>query len=200
MCGIFCSFSKDKLIELAKLNSYRGEHSYSVYNTDTLELKKDFGSFDATKISSGHSICHVQAPTTTEKTYDNIHPSEVDGTYMWHNGIIKEFSITELQKNLSTDEKWDTKLLHESFLINYESLSTINGSFACVCIENGSIYVFRNEISPLFIDENLNISSVKFDGAVSLDPNVVFELDLKAKKLINTGLKFKTLENPYFFG
>ena len=200
MCGIFASFSIDKLNELSKLNSYRGSHSFSVFNCDSGELYKDFGAFNPSTLNNGYNICHVQAPTTSEKSIDNIHPSTIENTHLWHNGIIKDFSIDELNHIFNTNEKWDTKLLHYIMIQDFTILSKVNGSFACVYYNQGKVFVFRNEISPIFYDSDLNISSVKFDGSMSLPANVIFELDINNKELIRTANTFSTLENPYFFG
>lgn len=200
MCGIFASFDNDKLNELAKLNSYRGSHSFSVFNHSTGYLHKDFGLFDITKAPIGYNICHVQAPTTSERSIENIHPSEIHGTYLWHNGIIKDMSISELNSFFCSTERWDTKLLHYAMQADYNILSKINGSFACVYVSQGRIFIFRNEITPLFVDSDLNISSVKFEGSTQLPPNMIYELELNKKELLSTGNSFTTLENPYFFG
>ena len=60
-----------------------------------------------------------------------------------------------------------------------------------------SLQLFRNEISPMFIDEDHNISSTKFEGSKPLEPNVIWEFH-PGKTLIGIGY-FKTVENPYFF-
>ena len=49
----------------------------------------------------------------------------------------------------------------------------------------------------MFIDEDHNISSTKFEGSKSLEPNVIWEFN-PGKTLIGIGY-FKTVENPYFF-
>jgi hypothetical protein len=55
MCAIVGSFDKDKLIELIKLNSYRGSHSFSVTMLDSIRIRvveKAFGEVDIDKISN----------------------------------------------------------------------------------------------------------------------------------------------------
>jgi hypothetical protein len=64
--------------------------------------------------------------------------------------------------------------------------------------ETLSLYLFRNEISPMFIDKQMNISSTKFEDSEETCPNVVFRMDLNYNNLINVG-EFKTAENPYYF-
>ena len=66
-----------------------------------------------------------------------------------------------MQEGLQSKEQWDTGLMHD-WLINKKSLDYIDGTFACLRYKNGKLYIFRNEISPLFIDDELNISSTKF--------------------------------------
>jgi hypothetical protein len=164
---------------------------------------RGFGSFNIyLSIREGYKICHVQAPTTEARDESNIHPAEINGRRLWHNGIVKDFDVKRLQEKHSTNEAWDTKLILLELLEDnwLENLSEINGSFACIFQENDVIYVFRNEISPLFYDSDLNISSVRFEGSNSLPPNRVFILDLKNRALVDPGFEFSTKENPYYFG
>ena len=73
MCGISASLNKDKFIELMKLNSYRGNFSYSVMvfdyiNKKILYLNKSFGEFDEKIIENlnyenVYYIGHQQSPT-----------------------------------------------------------------------------------------------------------------------------------------
>lgn len=203
MCGIFCSFDKKRINDLRELNSYRGSHSYSVYLVGGV-IYKAMGDMNMDMVpESGYKICHVQAPTTEARSIDSVHPATKNGYMMlWHNGIIKNFDVERLQKKQGTSIQWDTALLldeldSDEWLAN---LSEVNGSFACVFYDGGEVYVFRNEISPLFYDDELNISSVKFDGSRSLPPNKVFMLDLKQKCLVDMDFEFTTKENPYYFG
>jgi asparagine synthetase B (glutamine-hydrolysing) len=202
MCGIFCSFERDKLIELSKLNSYRGSHSFSFTRFGDEPIRR-FGKFDVSLADQvGYKICHVQAPTTEVRDASSIHPAELYGRRLWHNGIVKDFDVKRLQKKHNTEEAWDTKLILLELLEDdwLKNLSEINGSFACVFQEGDMLYVFRNEISPLFYDYDLNISSVRFEGSFSLPPNKVFILDLENRELLETEFEFSTKENPYYFG
>lgn len=199
MCAIIGSFDKVTLAELYKLNSYRGELSYSVCSfkqngkLDVGVLMQGEGKMPDTLIfrypseTGDFYIAHSQAPTTETK---NIHPAANDAALLWHNGIIKQKTISE--------GTWDTAWLLEQILdYGWSVLSRIDGTFACVMYNENSLYVFRNEISPLFIDDNLNISSTRFNGGESLEPNKVFKLDLiKKKKYIEA--EFETKENPYY--
>lgn len=201
MCGIFCSFDKKKIDELRRLNSYRGSHSYSVFAVVNEFVFRAMGDMDMSMVpETGYKVCHVQAPTTDARSIDSVHPATKNGCMLWHNGIIKNFDVARLQKKQGTTIQWDTALLLEELDSDnwLSNLSEINGSFACVFYDGEEIYVFRNEISPLFYDDELNISSVKFEGSRSLPPNKVFMLDFKQKCLIDMDFNFTTKENPYY--
>lgn len=224
MCAIVGSFSKDKLKELIELNSYRGNHSYSLTEYDPIkkeigQVYRDFGEVNYSLLDSldegMYYIAHTQAPTTQAKGHNNIHPSVLNyhwlgilggQSLLWHNGIIKENCIKEMQSKLNTTEKWDTKLLHEWRRRGY-SLNEIDGTFSCLFYYeksnedltfSGDLYLFRNEISPMFMDNNMNLSSTKFIGSYSTLPNKVLKLDFE-----NQGYEvieeFETKENPYYF-
>ena len=207
MCGIVASFNKEKLIELYKINAYRGElsHSISIYNPieKTIIINRYSDKIDFNRIiinKNEYCIIHSQAPTT-KKDNLNIHPAQYYDTFLWHNGIIKDFEVTRLRDKYNIDTLWDTELLlQELNSVDYlNNLSTINGSFAGIFFDSKKeLYVFRNEIAPLFVDSNMNISSTRFDNTTILKPNIFFKLDLESKTLIETG-KFETLENPYNF-
>lgn len=203
MCAIIGSFDKSKLKELYNLNAYRGALSYSVAsfnlksskpeNTELELLFKDDGAMPDSLIDNIPStdgaflIGHTQAPTTQT---DNIHPAVYGQGLLWHNGIIK-------QKNIS-NETWDTEwLLQQIMDYGWSSLSRADGTFACTMYNGNDLYLFRNEISPLFVDDSLNISSTKFDGSYSLTPNTVYKINLESRTLTTTA-SFETLENPYY--
>jgi hypothetical protein len=132
-------------------------------------------------------IAHSQAPTSNAS---NIHPASYGGALLWHNGIIK-------QKTLE-DGVWDTQwMLTQIVDYGWSALSRVDGSFACVMYNEGKLYAFRNEISPLFVDNNLNISSTKFDSSYPITPNFVWEFDMEWKMLRNIA-HFETFENPYY--
>jgi len=200
MCSIIGSFNKSTLTELYKLNSYRGELSYSVctFRKQKDDLQIGFlmqapGKMDDRFIPTypyqpdDYFICHSQAPTTDST---NIHPANVDGALLWHNGIIKQKELEE--------GTWDTQWLLKNILTKgWGFLSDVDGTFACVMYDGKSLYAFRNEISPLFIDEQFNISSTRFEGSSSLVPNTIWKLDFKTRYLEFVG-SFTTKENPYF--
>lgn len=220
MCAISGSFSPIKLHELYELNAYRGVISSSIgifdKNCQLVDLHRIEGWFKPNfwksllsyEDESHYLLTHSQAPTTTLNS--TIHPAKVSDeesmTFVWHNGLIKPTSLQAWNEILGENHEWDTQLLAD--LINWygidsvdEYLSKIKGSFACVVSYReilAKLYVFRNEISPLFVDDNLNISSTVFEGSESLQPNVVHEFNLKRKTLLPTKFTFSTLENPFW--
>lgn len=223
MCAIVGSFNTEKLRELVKLNLYRGSHSYSISLYDTYLnrltiVKRNIGEIDLNDVvvpSRNYGIVHVQAPTTSAKDLDSVHPAragfissftvdkntkhEFYEEALWHNGILKENTVVELQQHIGLIE-WDTLLLlSELSHDGWNALNNIDGTFSCLYYNRGSCYLFRNEISPMFIDDELNISSTKFAGSKSTEPNKVLkiEFDYKTAAPIFT---FKTVENPYYFG
>ena len=200
MCAITGSFSQNKLTDLYRLNAYRGELSYSLsaFSFDENKIRLDTMMQDRDKMPEGlikglaegenkYYIAHSQAPTTNA---NNIHPAVYGDCMLWHNGIVK-------QKNL-TEGTWDTEWLLEQ-IINYgwSSLSRVDGTFASVMYNSGELFVFRNEISPMFYDKDLNFSSTKVEFTESLPPNRVFKINLKYKQ-ISPIAYFQTMENPYY--
>lgn len=227
MCSISGSFDLDKLQELYELNAYRGVVSSSISafiikNSDTklISCTKIQGKITQdnwarvrdleTELLSEtetnedriiYFLCHSQAPTTSSELSESIHPAiSRDWQFrLWHNGILKTKTIDTLNTKYGTEHTWDTALLNKAIYHDgWEILNEIDGSFACVFHDASDIYVFRNEISPLFIDNELNISSTKFDRCSSLLPNRVFCLDIANKELVPTEEEFVTKDNPYY--
>lgn len=201
MCAISGSFKKAKLLELYKLNAYRGEMSHSLTsfeydNKNRLRLGvlfQDNGPLNDEVLNAMHDkedrfyIAHSQAPTTDT---NNIHPAVYGDALLWHNGIIK-------QKTLSPGT-WDTQWLLERILnYGWSALSRVDGTFACIMYNNGELYVFRNEISPLFFDYDFNFSSTKFENSFPVPPNIVHRLVL-TNKVFEREAYFETFENPYY--
>lgn len=202
MCAISGSFQVSTLDKLYKLNAYRGELSYSfnafkvdnnraelsvAYSDDGILPEHILLASSWSSQPNNYYIAHSQAPTTQT---DNRHPAMFGDAMLWHNGIIKQGTIPA--------NTWDTEWLLEKIIdYGWSSLSRIDGTFACVMYYSGEIFVFRNEISPLFIDKNLNISSTRFDNSESIEPNKVFKIYFNDKKLVPIAY-FETLENPYY--
>ncbi len=206
MCSIIASHSKDKLKELAELNAYRGQHSHSVYVIQDYEIKYKHRGLGPLKLDDhflpdGYIIAHQQAPTTSNKKESTIHPAQIGKHLLWHNGIIKESYVKVMQKGLESSCTWDTKLLLQE-LINYETPYKVDGTFSCIWYDGAEMMVFRNEISPLFYDKYMNISSTKFKDSMSLEPNMIHFLtyDEELNLTLQSGPTFETVENPYYFG
>lgn len=210
MCGIFASFNLEKFKELIELNQSRGSFSYSftMYNITTFETNifKDFGLFDfnifpKNDIESIYYIGHVQAPTGgLIKDYNRIHPSILNSTYLYHNGILKDNIINKLKQEYKINNSWDTNLLHHIlYNKNIELLNYVDGSFGCLFINNNIIRIFRNDLINLFVDEYFNISSQSFDNSVNINSNIIYNLNFKDQHYIVENY-FKTFNNPYFFG
>lgn len=208
MCAIVGSFDRVKLLKLIELNSYRGSHSYSFSTIDSngmLEVHvRALGEFDPDRsdcqLPPGHyGIVHIQAPTTDAKYIEDIHPAKDGNTRLWHNGIIKANHVRKMQEHFGSDTNWDTELLLRAINLSTDELNQVDGSFSCLWYDGDRTYLFRNDISPMFFDGDLNISSTKFDGSISTPANKILHMDFKSRALYNRG-EFKTVENPYYFG
>lgn len=222
MCAIVGSFDRNKLIELIELNSYRGSHSYSFSTLNTYGVmtvrKQGLGApnYDDIIVHSGYyGIVHIQAPTTDAKSLDTVHPaiSSLERTFqkdkhtlekqpyscLWHNGIIKDDCVKSLQQKQNSQVVWDTALLLNEVDSDLRNLNSIDGSFSCLYYKDGRMYLFRNDISPMYFDEQLNISSTKFKGSVATEANKVWLVDTYHRALHKV-FEFETVENPYFFG
>lgn len=202
MCSIVGSFKKDKLIELCNLNSYRGQHSHSISHYDIvsgeLSVSRGLGPVNLDSIEEKplvYMLVHMQAPTGQQT--NNIHPAHYEGRFLWHNGILKQTYIQELKQQLNEVCEWDTFLMLKAITQNRDMLNDLDGSFSCVLYDNEKLYLFRNEISPLFIDAALNISSVGFKGSNPTPPNKLHHLDFNFQSLFGVQ-NFTTKFNPYY--
>jgi len=206
MCSIIGSFSKEKIAELVKLNLYRGQHSYSYsyYNPEenTIQVNRGLGELplDDINIPEGHyCIAHMQAPTTENKDINSVHPAYYGDALLWHNGIIKAKWVNERKQQYENDRynTWDTYLILRQY-VDDGRLNDIDGTFSCVFYSPmEGLLLFRNEISPLFIDKDHNISSTKFDFSSPLEPNITWIFN-PGEFIIEDSI-FNTVENPYFF-
>ena len=221
MCAIVGSSDKEKFLELIELNQYRGNTSWSVSQFEIgafkhyedgkefrlVNLHQGFAQFDTTimnlfdelnQYKKYYYMGHVQAPTTSNSS---IHPSNYDNDLLWHNGILKDYFVKEWQIQYGNNIEWDTELLHRHILLNKEMdlLDNVDGTFSCARYNKKDIYLFRNEISPLFYDKDLNISSVKFEDSEETEAGVMYKMNLHDKEL-GVVQRFETYENPYYFG
>lgn len=204
MCSIIGSFKREKLIELCELNAYRGQHSHSIsyYDPDIQDffyVCRTYGAvdYDMIDIPEGHyCVVHMQAPTT-DSDDDAIHPAQVGGRLLWHNGILKQKEIERLKQKFNSDEGWDTYLLLVQ-MINNGTPTDIDGSFSCLYYNGSNLHLFRNEISPMYIDSDFNISSTKFKDSTPTKENTMF-LFRPERKILNEMFTFNTVNNPYYF-
>ena len=209
MCSIIGSFDRDTVIALCELNAYRGQHSHSISYYDVeinqvTSITKNLGAIDYNKINptrNEYCIVHMQAPTS-ERTWaevlTNVHPAIIDEDVLWHNGIIKEKEIKRLQEKYQVDNTWDTYILLKH-MMSEGTPDGIDGSFSCLYFDSYRLYLFRNEIAPMFIDDNFNISSTKFSNSSPTEPNCMLLFEPGLKNIVPI-LHFNTVENPYYFG
>lgn len=207
MCSITASFDSKRLNKLIKINQYRGTLSHSVTKltekNTLVKLNRYKGELKESVDTDGFfTIVHQQAPTDNQSTSGNIHPAEYDRQLLWHNGIIKEEYVKYLQDQLHEDDTWDTKLL----LVGIDKfidkslqlfLSDIDGSFACLLLYENDLFVFRNELAPLYYSSQLDFSSTKSDiTPYLLIPNALISINLQTK-ILTPIRNFETKHNPY---
>ena len=211
MCSIIGSYNKDTIYNLIALNAYRGQHSWSITYYDTTfncikSVTRGMGEIPKDLINIGMSeycIVHMQAPTTSNKDMDTVHPAQINDNYLWHNGIIKADWVKKRKQEIELIEypnsmnEWDTYLILRQYVLT-KDLNNIDGTFACLMASDDKLYLFRNEIAPLFIDKYNSISSTRFEGAVLIKPNIVWEFLSFTNGLEETDIKFNTVENPYY--
>lgn len=200
MCSIIASYNKEKIKELVKINQHRGNFSYSISvfkDGKLIESVKNFGVFNENilnETSEGYIICHLQAPTSgLVQDLNRIHPTQINNSYLYHNGIITSRGMKYIQAKLASDETFDTKLLHNQlYNTNFCELSNIEGLFSCLYIKEHKIYIFRTKHGKLYMDDDLTISSEKFKNSKCINSDNVYELDIINKK-VNIIDNFKTL-------
>jgi glutamine phosphoribosylpyrophosphate amidotransferase len=200
MCALFGSPDRKLFEELARLNSYRGNHSFSVATFDFKDVKiitRALGEFQMPLTVAPYYIGHTQAPTTEAKSTSSIHPSSVRDEYLWHNGIIKDHQVKKWQRELNVTEPWDTRLMHLllSVKLPADVLSNADGSFACVWYHSGELYLFRNTNCPLFTD-GTSYSSTKFSGSESIKEDIMYKLTDNG--IVETNTSFKTVNNFFW--
>jgi len=210
MCAIFGSFSKEKLLELAKLNSARGNFSYSITSINkttrsVIESVKGFGEFRPHfKNEGAYYICHIQAPTSaTTKEFRRIHPSRIyqdpDGnTYLWHNGVLKYEWYTK-SCHYDSDLSWDTDVLHKEILLSYKNIENVDGQFSCAYLDKSGLFLFRNSEAPMFVDDEMNVSSTQFEGSHATLPGHAYEFNFEDMQFDDVW-QFKCKSNEYYFG
>lgn len=197
MCSIIGSRDLSKLKELFELNKDRGaKYSATIKHIDPnledtqihCEIIESLWCMVEQKLTPNcYVIIHLQIPTSTTKQF--IQPAInvviedlLPQTYrLYHNGILK------------TSAEFDTKefldKLGNNPFSNIDVLQQIKGSFSCLLTkDNGPVWIFRNSLAPLFVDDDLNISSRKFDDSVSTTAGIVYQLDYLNNYIIPTKL------------
>ena len=195
MCSIIASFKKEKLEALVDLNQFRGNFSFSYLELETGESTKQFGRYNKDVIvnNQNYKISHLQAPTGgLIQDINRIHPTMINNTKLYHNGIITPRGVKFLQNKLNCTETFDTWLLHKSIEeFGFDILSEIEGLFSCLYIKDDKIFIFRTRHGKLYIDEEMSISSERFDISKCINYDTVYDLDL-INKNVNIINKFKT--------
>lgn len=193
MCSIIGSYDLEVLKKLIKLNQHRGNFSYSV--TRICEAgtvtKREFGELDPNSLNETlkdcYFLCHVQAPTGgLVKDENRIHPIKYEGDLLWHNGILTDSGIRMLQVDTESKETFDTYLMVKALeKFGIEVLSFIEGLFSCVWKnKDGKYFVFRTKHGKLYVDENLSISSERFEGSKCINYDTVYLIDWENRCLV----------------
>ena len=213
MCGIVGSFKKQKLVELSKLNSSRGNKAYSLFciNPKSGFVEKQFrqiGKFEEKLLDKVdekyYFILHIQSPTkVTVMSESNIHPAETGDNnlgkmYLWHNGMLLNRNFQEFRNQYNLDTNWDTRIILEHLKHqDFDGLNSLDGSFGCILSKNKKFFIFRNNIIPIHVDKDLNISSAKFETAMKpIEANKIFSINFDRKKLDEIG-SIENSHNPY---
>jgi len=215
MCSITGSFNRERLIDLVRLNAHRGTHSNSISRYNVKErnfdiITKKLGPvvFDEIPETSDdhYLIVHQQAPTTEARSEEHIHPAFFRGRILWHNGMLKEQAIKDLQIDLNTPESWDTKLFLMKIIEDEGDIPLVDGSFSCVMYDpecKQPLSIFRNPLSPLFLGPLGDISSMRFEGSVPTEPNIEYRLDFDPHGkgiYFNAVGSFRCYDMPWYTG
>jgi len=174
MCSIICSSDRTQLFNLIKDTQHRGEHAHTVF--EGRQVKEYFGLFDEEHVNhEGRTIVHLQAPTSQTKF---THPTHIDRSLLWHNGIIEPRSVRELSEQYEPGMEFDTKLIHHVLEDKgFDGLSDISGSFACLYLKNDVMYMFRSKHAQLYIDNDLTVCSERFSGSKCINYDTVYKID-----------------------
>lgn len=180
MCGIFLTRNYNRISVLRDANADRGNFEYTC-----TKLQID---------GSNVYIGHLLSPTGTKETV-NLHPSVIDDTMLWHNGVITQPAVEKLGGK-STD--WDTAWLHRAIVDGgFDALDDIDGAFACLYYDGVDLYVFRNPASPLFHGKGGFSSNRVDDIEFEVTPGIVYKV--MPDRLVFVQL-FNNKSSPYYFG
>ena len=77
-----------------------------------------------------------------------------------------------------TGTSQEKRLRVQSFIrLQTPHLQKFPGSFACLYLIQGQgLYMFRNRIAPMFLDQSGTVCSIGFEGAAKAMPNVVYSV------------------------
>lgn len=209
MCSIIGSSSRSELVALIEANKARGQHScsFTVFNKSgqiVVPTQRHLWPIEVDLIPpfkehEEYVLAHAQAPTTTAKGFDAVHPAESAGLKLWHNGIIAPRQLKIWGEKMKP-EPWDTKMLAQHVRMSNFNLDNIDGSFACAGWFDGKLYVFRNDRCPLYVNKNLAISSVQTAEVPQALPScMLFELDLERGEF-HSVKKFSLHQALFYFG
>lgn len=204
MCSIIGSYDSKQFLKLVELNQHRGNfsHSFAGFNPDKgiVTIEKDFGPYNTDLVTkyNGYKIGHLQAPTGgLIKDKNRIHPTIIENSYLWHNGLLLPKTIRQLQEELNETETFDTYLLHRAIIkFGFDVLSEIEGLFTCLFVKGNEVFVFRTKHGKLYIDEAMNLSSERFESSKCINYDTIYQLDLKNNAIKEVG-KFKTKNFNY---
>lgn len=192
MCAIIGSFDIKSILKLVEKNQHRGRVAYSIslYNIKSGMVTSEYklGEFNSEFLKSMNTdgcyvVCHLQSPTGTGYSDEKRrHPSVVNNSYLWHNGILMPSTIKMLQEKYY-ESTFDTHLLHQ-WLLSRGKLNEIEGSFACLFIVDNSMKIFRSKHAKLYIDDNMTISSESFFESKCINADRIYMMDLEKGSLV----------------
>lgn len=201
MCGIIYTSHREQIPDLVKLNERRGNGRFSVMvrvgNKDTFFNDGDVDINDIiTKIPDDMKFCiiHIQAQTSN---HGNYHPAVHKDNMLWHNGMLKDTEVKRWAKN-DLEREWDTAILAR-IGVDWETLSDIEGTFACLCYAQDNLWIYRNELVPLYGNDDWSIiSSTKFQNSNLIPCHGIFcKVNGMGPPMILQGASFVTKNSPY---
>jgi len=210
MCGIYLSDNFHDFDVLALANAYRGGDTSSItffYEDGDIDVQKYDTGYDSSQMINSYLkpikciVGHTQAATTKDSV---AHPVIVNEKLLWHNGVIKSDCIRMMQEKTGLTTSFDTELMLNMIdQYGLESLNDIDGGFSCFYYNGTSLHIFRNTQSPLFFGNDrelgFGISSTKTKMTnINIKPDVASILDEVGD--LKSVFKFKTKNNPFFFG
>ena len=201
---IIGSFSKPKILELIDANKIPDcyAHSVGIFEIETgrmLSVNRGYGDVDCDKLYDGGFAYYTiiwRQPTNVGR---NLQPATMMAdrhSYyelnLWHIGNLTPNAVKRLQHDEDNIERWDTQLFIKH-LCRFGAPVDIEGSFACVYCDDIDLFVFRNELENMYIDNDMNICSNVFPDSFVVSQNKVWKFDWK-KKQINSVEEFQTVK------